>query len=127
MVLGVLGASHVVTVSSSGSAFTEQVSCDALGMGGEYLPADASRGGYRFRSSTAVADELEFAALAERLRQRSAREPNWLCGTFPGQGTAVTVLTAQVGDGLCSWKSWHLYPSVAGGGTIVTTESRWRA
>jgi hypothetical protein len=121
--LGVLGASHVVTVEHAGSDFSEQVSCTARTHGGR-LPEHADAPGYCIESRTDTHDEATFRHLARELRKRCAAEAGWLGGTFPGDDAALTALAA-VPDGTgWRWQTWHLYPA-ASGGTVVHTASRW--
>ncbi len=91
LTLGVLGASHVVTAWASGKELTEQVSCDALAAGGEPLPAVESTENYRFESSSLILDRVEFDSEAASLRE-SAGQDGWICGSFPGDDTALTAL-----------------------------------
>ncbi|EOM77816.1 DUF2617 family protein [Rhodococcus rhodnii] len=119
IVLGVLGASHVVRAGE----VLEEVSCDALGLGGEPLPATRRSGNYRFASDVRRADSAGFRRTAAMLRDRAA-DDGWLCGVFPGCETALTALAASFGDdGSMYWRTWHLYPD-GSGGEIVTTASR---
>ena len=120
LVLGVLGASHVITVEHAKGGFSEQVSCD---LGGE-LPEHTDAPGYRLESRTDVQDEPTFRRLAQRLRDRCARETGWLGGTFPGDDAALTALAAEPDGAGWRWQTWHLYPA-ASGGTVVYTASRW--
>jgi hypothetical protein len=121
LVLGVLGASHVITVEHAKGEFSEQVSCD---LGGE-LPERSDAPGYRLESRTDQLVEPTFRRLAQRLRERCARETGWLGGTFPGDDAALTALAAEPDDAGWRWQTWHLYPA-ASGGTVVYTASRWR-
>ena len=121
LVLGVLGASHVVTIEHANCHFSEQVSCH---LGGE-LPEHTQAPGYHLESRTDVHDEPTFRRLARRLRERCARENGWLGGTFPGDDAALTALAAEPDGAGWRWQTWHLYPA-ASGGTIVHTASRWR-
>ncbi len=124
--LGVLGASHVVTARVPGHRLTEQVSCDAVAAGGRRLPRRARVGGYEIASETTAVPRAELEATAGLLRTRAATSPGWICGAFPGAGSAVTALTAQaLPDGGWTWQTWHLYPGDEEG-VIVTTRSRWR-
>ncbi len=121
LLLGVLGASHVVTVEHDTHRFSEQVSCATAGD----LPASSDAPGYHLRSRTDVHDEDTFRTLAKSLRDRCAQEPGWLGGVFPGDDAALTALAAEPdGDGW-HWQTWHLYPT-SSGGTVVHTASRWR-
>jgi hypothetical protein len=120
LVLGVLGASHVITVEHANSRFSEQVSCD---LGGE-LPQHTDGPGYHLESRTDIHDEPTFRQLAQSLRERCTRETGWLGGTFPGDDAALTALTAEPDGTGWRWQTWHLYPAVPGG-TIVYTASRW--
>ncbi|OBK23876.1 hypothetical protein A5634_04785 [Mycobacterium asiaticum] len=120
LLLGVLGASHVVAVEHSGHRFSEQISCSA----GNSLPQRSHAPGYQLKSTVEERDEATFRALAKLLRERCAREPGWLGGVFPGDDAALTALTAAPdGTGWC-WQTWHLYPTQSGG-TVVHTASRW--
>jgi hypothetical protein len=121
LLLGVLGASHVVTVDEIG--FSEEISCFARSHGGS-LPERAEAPGYRLTSSLLEHTEAEFRALAARLRSSCASEPGWLGGTFPGDSAALTAIAAEPDGAGWRWRTWHLYPG-AHGGTVVTTESRW--
>lgn len=121
--LGVLGASHVVTVEHTNGVFSEQVSCTAHTHGGE-LPDRADAPGYRLESATRRQDEAGFRRLARELRDRCARETGWLGGAFPGDDAALTALAAEPDGAGWRWQTWHLYPEPAGG-TVVYTSSRW--
>lgn len=124
LLLGVLGASHVVTVEHHAGQFSEQVSCAA----GDGLPAREDAPGYHLESHSATHDEASFRALAKDLRDRCARDAGWLGGVFPGDDAALTALAAVPdGDGW-RWQTWHLYPTGCPGGTggtVVYTASRW--
>jgi hypothetical protein len=122
LVLGVLGASHVVTVERADTRFTEEVSCSARG--GGTLPGHADAPGYQLDSRITRWGSTEFADLAARLRQRCATDAAWLGGRFPGADTAMTALAARPVEAGWSWRTWHLYPG-ADGGTAVHTISRW--
>jgi len=121
LVLGVLGASHVITVEHAKGHFSEQVSCDLGGV----LPEHSDAPGYRLESRTDLCDEPTFRRLAQHLRQRCASETGWLGGTFPGDDAALTALAAEPDGAGWRWQTWHLYPA-ASGGTVVYTASRWR-
>ena len=123
LVLGVLGASHVVTVEHSNCRFSEEVSCNARTHGG--LPDRAVAPGYLLESHTVRHDETGIRRLANRLRDRCASDPGWLGGAFPGDDAALTALAAEPDEAGWRWQTWHLYPDAAGG-TVVYTSSRWR-
>lgn len=125
LTLGVLGASHVVTATLPGHHLTEQVSCDAVGAGGQELPQRAQLGGYQLATVTREVPRAELEETAARLRGLAERSDWWLCGTFPGNGSAMTAMTASaLPAGGWLWESWHLYP---GGvkSSVVMTRSRW--
>lgn len=125
--LGVLGASHVVTAHSDGETLVEQVSCDAIGFGGNPLPAQEHSGNYHFESEVVCADRKEFDKSVRWLRGNATDDAAWICGEFPGDGTALTALTAQrMQPHGWAWQTWHLYPNEQGG-EIVTTRSRWQS
>lgn len=124
LLLGVLGASHVVTVEHPAGHFSEQVSCTARSLGRE-LPERTHAPGYHLQSRTDTYDEATFRRIAHELRERCAREEGWLGGTFPGDDAALTALAAQPDGTGWRWQTWHLYPAGAGG-MVVHTTSRWR-
>jgi hypothetical protein len=122
--LGVLGASHVVSVEH---AFSEEISCTARNLGAN-LPERTEAPGYRLQSRTHAHDEASFRRLAHDLRGRCARRAAWLGGAFPGDDAALTVLAAEPDGAGWRWQTWHLYPGrpAGNGGTVVHTASRWR-
>lgn len=127
LLLGVLGASHVVAVEHAAGPFTEQVSCTARNFGAD-LPTRTDAPGYSLQSATDTHDEGSFRRLARDLRDACARESGWLGGTFPGDDAALTVLAAEPDGAGWRWRTWHLYPArpAGTGGTVVHTASRWR-
>lgn len=127
LLLGVLGASHVVAVEHATSRFSEEISCTARNLGAD-LPGRADAPGYSLRSRTDTHDEASFRRLAQDLRGRCARRAGWLGGTFPGDDAALTVLAAEPDGAGWHWQTWHLYPGrpAGSGGTVVHTASRWR-
>jgi len=127
LLLGVLGASHVVSVEHVTGRFSEQVSCTARRLGGS-LPERTDAPGYRLESRTDTHDEATFRRIARELRARCARETGWLGGTFPGDDAALTALAAEPDGTGWRWQTWHLYPGYPGGsgGMVVHTASRWR-
>lgn len=123
--LGVLGASHVVTVADGTQRLTEEISCDAVAAGGEPLPRHRRAPGYELSSSVLRTSRTELDATAARLRAQAAGSPGWLLGAFPGAVGALTALTAQpLPGGGWTWDTWHLYPD-GDSGDVVTTRSRW--
>lgn len=126
LLLGVLGASHVITVAHRDGDFSEQVSC-AVGGHGESLPERTEAPGYLLESRTETHDESSFRSLAHDLRQRCSRDNGWLGGVFPGDEAALTALRAEPEGRGWRWHTWHLYPLHPGGsgGTVVHTTSRW--
>lgn len=126
LTLGLLGASHVVTATRPGHHLTEQVSCDALTAGGQALPHHTQRGGYQLDTVTSQVPRAELEEIAARLRGLAENSDTWLCGTFPGAGSAITAMTARpLPAGGWAWESWHLYPSSARTSSVVTTRSNW--
>ncbi|OBB55841.1 MULTISPECIES: DUF2617 family protein [Mycolicibacterium] len=126
LVLGVLGASHVVTVEHPAGGFSEEVSCSAHAYG-RTLPGRFEGPGYRFESETTVCAATEFETLAQRLHERCLTDRNSLGGRFPGDDAALTVLQARPDGPGWWWQTWHLYPGGprVPGGTAVHTTSRW--
>jgi hypothetical protein len=120
LVLGVLGASHVIRVQQ----FSEQVSCTPL-PDDSALPASVRTAGYRLQSDTSTHDEAAFRRIAAGLRERCADRDGWLGGTFPGDDAALTALCAEPDGPGWRWQTWHLYPE-SDGGTVVHTASRWQ-
>jgi hypothetical protein len=125
LILGVLGASHVVTAMVPGHHLTEQVSCNAIGAGGQELPQRAQMGGYQLISVTRKVPSATLDETAARLRGLAESSNSWLCGTFPGASSAMTAMTANsLPAGGWTWESWHLYPGKQAC-SIVTTQSTW--
>ncbi|MGB8389391.1 DUF2617 family protein [Mycobacterium sp.] len=122
--LGVLGASHVITVEHAAGRFSEQVSCTARSLGGD-LPTRTAAPGYFLETRTDTYDEATFRRIAGELRERCEQGTGWLGGTFPGDDAALTALAAEPDGSGWRWQTWHLYPAVRGG-TVVHTASRWR-
>lgn len=126
LVLGLLGASHVVTASRPGHQLTEQVSCDAVAGGGRRLPREHAAAGYTMASSTQLLPAARLHALATQLRQRAEASEQWVCGSFPGDDDALTALTGDVlPAGGWTWQTWHLYPG-SHAGAVVTTQTQWQ-
>lgn len=121
LLLGVLGASHVVVVEHAAHSFSEQVSCATQ----DGLPERTDAPGYQLESRTETHDEPAFRRLAQRLREQCARDIGWLGGAFPGDDAALTALAAEPDGGGWRWQTWHLYPTAGSGGTVVHTASRW--
>ena len=121
LVLGVLGASHVVTVEHANTRFSEQVSCH---LGGE-LPEHTKHPAITSNPAPTSTTSRLSGASRDRLRERCARESGWLGGSFPGDDAALTALAAEPDGAGWRWQTWHLYPAPTGG-TIVYTASRWR-
>jgi len=121
--LGVLGASHVVTVEHAAGRFTEQVSCTARGFGDD-LPERTDAPGYYLESRTEMHGEAAFRRIARDLRRHCMADTGWLGGTFPGDDAALTALAAEVDGAGWRWQTWHLYPAPPGG-MVVHTASRW--
>ncbi|MEO3757158.1 DUF2617 family protein [Mycobacterium sp. B14F4] len=120
LMLGVLGASHVITVDD---AFSEEVSCTAHAE--TPLPDRADAPGYRLESRSETHGRATFDGLAHALRERCEHEARWLGGAFPGDDAALTALAAEPDGAGWRWQTWHLYPETTGG-TVVYTSSRWR-
>ena len=119
--LGVIGASHVVTVTSVSAPdqplFREEISCTARSKG-QPLPMYAELPGYRLQSAISTLDDAAFRNQAEHIAALDT-----LVVQFPGEGDFhITALGgAPTEDGL-EWASYHVYPSE---NTIVTTWSRF--
>ncbi|BBY43376.1 DUF2617 family protein [Mycolicibacterium celeriflavum] len=124
LVLGVLGASHLVTVEHPKHRFSEEVSCTARTDAA--LPGCAVAPGYRIESRTETYDTAGFRRLAQILQSSCERMDGWLGGAFPGDDAALTALAAEPDGTGWRWRTWHLYPDAAAGGTVVYTSSRWR-
>ncbi|MCG7609249.1 hypothetical protein BA059_25045 [Mycolicibacterium sp. (ex Dasyatis americana)] len=124
LILGVLGASHIITVTTANCHFSEEVSCTAQAEA--KLPGRAVAPGYRLDSHTRAHDAADFRRLAHTLRHRCTHDRGWLGGTFPGDRAALTALAAEPDGAGWHWQTWHLYPD-ATGGSVVYTSSRWRS
>ncbi|MGH3804623.1 MAG: DUF2617 family protein, partial [Pseudonocardiaceae bacterium] len=80
---------------------------------------------YELTALTREVPRAEFEETAARLRDLAESSDSWLCGTFPGTGSAMTAMTAgALPAGGWTWESWHLYPGEVRS-SIVTTRSRW--
>jgi hypothetical protein len=123
LLLGVLGASHLVMVEHPKCHFSEQVSCTVTSYG-DGLPEHTDAPGYSLESRTDTHDEAAFRRLASELRDSCATETGWLGGMFPGDDAALTALAAEPDGTGWRWQTWHLYPA-GSGGTVVHTASRW--
>jgi hypothetical protein len=121
--LGVLGASHVISAEHTKVQFSEEISCSAHAT--TELPNRAVAPGYRLESRTERLGDRSFRRLALGLRNRCAHEPGWLGGAFPGDDAALTALAAEPDGAGWRWQTWHLYPDEAGGPSVVYTSSRW--
>ncbi|QDQ97333.1 DUF2617 family protein [Tomitella fengzijianii] len=122
--LGVLGASHVVSVGSGVQHFTEQISCNTAPLRTP-LPRSFEDRGYRLDAQTRQLSRAGIARVAGLLQARSEADARWITGRFPGDTSALTSLAASPERDGWSWRTWHLYPGVDRG-TVVRTESRWR-
>ncbi|GAA4813325.1 DUF2617 family protein [Tomitella cavernea] len=123
LTLGVLGASHVVTIDSGAQPFTEEISCNTAPHRTP-LPRSFEDRGYRLEVLTREVSHAGIARLASLLQARSEGDSRWITGRFPGDDSALTSLAAQPERHGWSWRTWHLYPG-ARRGTVVRTESRW--
>ncbi|MGK2869590.1 MAG: DUF2617 family protein [Mycobacterium sp.] len=124
LTLGVLGASHVITVADPTQPFSEQVSCTADHTA-LALPDSAEAPGYQLQSQTSTHDETAFRRIAADLRRHCEHDTGWLGGSFPGDEAALTALCAAPEGAGWQWQTWHLYPA-SEGGTVVHTASRWQ-
>ena len=124
LILGVLGASHVITVEHREMVFSEEISCTARSHGNA-LPDRTEAAGYRIRTETVTHPEPAFRALAEELREHCRHDDGWLGGAFPGDDAALTALAAESDGTGWHWRTWHLYPTRPGG-TVVHTRTWWR-
>ena len=126
LVLGVLGASHVVIVEraevSSPNRFRAPramtaVICPNAPMRPATTSNRAPRRTTRRRSAGSRAD------CATTARTKAG----WLGGVFPGDDAALTALAAEPDGPGWRWQTWHLYPGhpAGSGGTVVHTTSRW--
>ncbi|WP_182359964.1 DUF2617 family protein [Tomitella gaofuii] len=123
LTLGVLGASHVVTIDSDAQRFTEQISCNTTPQRTP-LPRSFEDRGYRLEARTRELSSAAIARLAGLLQARSETDDRWITGRFPGDDSALTSLSALPEPDGWSWRTWHLYPGPRRG-TVVRTESRW--
>lgn len=114
LVLGVIGASHVATVTYEQQKFREEISCHAAGK----LPSDMAQGRYTMKSAIFAPDD--FSQYAARWLEQST---DWHVARFPGTGEHH--LTGVIGNFVSKaweWETMHFYP---GEGLIVHTQSRY--
>lgn len=116
--LGIIGASHVATVTHRSGTFREEISCFAGEPGS--LTSQA-RGRYELRVDLRRHPDFE-ARAAQIVAQVAADE--WLSARFPGEGDFhLTALTGRCRAGWWEWDTFHLYPEEK---IIVSTASRYQ-
>ncbi|MDN5760552.1 MAG: DUF2617 family protein [Tomitella sp.] len=123
LTLGVLGASHVVSIDTEAGRFTEQISCNADPRRTP-LPRRYGDDGYQLTADTRELRPSALRRLGRLLRLRAEGNDHWITGRFPGDVSALTSLSAAPIDDGWQWRTWHLYPA-ADRGVVVRTESRW--
>lgn len=115
--LGIIGASHVATVTSPRGSFREEISCFA-GEPGSLV--SQQRGKYQLRSSIRRCPDFE--QHAEEILVLS-ESPEWLFARFPGLGDFhVTAVSGAFQGAAWRWETYHLYPEEQ---IIVNTVSRY--
>lgn len=121
--LRILGASHAVVVhpADGRSGTAEVVACGAPA--GTALPlsgARTRRGGLVWETDASIErpGRAALAAVAQRLRDAEATDPETLLAGFPGHADALTVLRPS--PDRAAWESWHLYPAT---GEVVRTRT----
>lgn len=123
LTLGILGASHVVDVTSGRGDSTfgslrEEISCNAVASGealGDGVDKKEQWGTttYHLRVRRVThEDAAAFAKMAREIVEAAAAEDSaWLLGTFPGQGEHhITALRGHVHRDTAEWATWHFYP-----------------
>ncbi|MEJ5998868.1 DUF2617 family protein [Corynebacterium sp. H130] len=117
--LGIIGASHVATVTHPRGSFREEISCFA-GKPGSLV--SQQRTGYELQAS--IRRCADFEAEAGRVLEL-AEDPDWLFARFPGLGPFhVTAVTGRCEEQTWVWETFHLYPEEE---IIVKTVSRYRS
>ncbi|MEJ5927681.1 DUF2617 family protein [Corynebacterium sp. H128] len=115
--LGIIGASHVATVTLGAASFREEISCFA-GDPGSLVSQHI--GGYTLRAATKHC--LDFSAEASDILAQCSGD-DWLIARFPGVGEHhLTAVRGEFVAGIWHWETHHLYPEEA---IIVSTESRY--
>lgn len=115
--LGIIGASHVATVTTTKGKFREEISCFA-GAPGEF---GDRKSGYDLEVSLETVPDFE-----ERARSIAelADSEEWLFARFPGEGDFhMTAVSGGWDAGCWWWRTYHLYPLEK---IIVTTASRFK-
>lgn len=123
--LAVLGCSHQVIVTASGTELVETLAC--LPDSAPALPADrltAGVGGaavHDFRSRVDQVPPAEFLPAVEEIVDRAQSADHHAVVAFPGHPGAVTALALDpAGDDSLAWRTWHCYPQH---GEIVRTRT----
>ncbi|MDO4686708.1 MAG: DUF2617 family protein [Corynebacterium sp.] len=111
--LGVIGASHVVSISADSLMFREEMSCNAPAP----LPESKCTPHYDFSSTIEVLSP-------DQLAQRAAAIPtDWLIARFPGTSPFhITALHGWWESQAWHWHTLHFYPEEH---TVVTSRSRY--
>lgn len=120
--LGVIGASHVVSIYASPSEllFREEISCTARKLG-QPLPTKVQQENYQLTSSIQRFASHTFTEQATQIAQDDSMA---LMVRFPGHGQFhITALTATAAEHGWEWTTHHLYPTE---NTIVTTWSTFQ-
>lgn len=116
--LGIIGASHVATVSFPGGTFREEISCFAGELGSLM---SQERGSYSLQTSTQRYPDFENQA-TQILELVAGKE--WLCANFPGEGEFhITAVRGSFKESTWEWETFHLYPEEQ---IIVSTTSRYK-
>lgn len=122
--LRLLGASHQVVLSTSGTELIETVAC--LPGRRPELPATVAdeATGYQFTARVLHLDPDELVRRTAALRHELTDDPYALVGVFPGGPDSITALRARTdATGGIGWLTWHAYPQT---GELVETETTVR-
>lgn len=117
LVLGVIGASHVATVTAGELQFREEISCHAEGE----LPGEEQQAGYQMRAEQLAPRDFDRYATGWL-----SRVGDWHVARFPGVGPhhLTGLRGAFAADtGAWEWETMHFYPAE---GLIVHTQSRFQ-
>jgi hypothetical protein len=125
----ILGGSHRIETEvascHSNEHIIEEVACSTGPSAGDLpLPPAWTTGLYRFTSRVDTVAPSALSGFAQQLARCHAANPSAVVARFPGHDDAITAVSVSpslpsASTGVLWWRTWHLYPSVADGGSEI--------